>query len=58
MRIGRLMAAIARTLSERGRLVEALQRLSSALARAPDLSLRDELVVVSEIVTRRAPQTP
>lgn len=52
--VGRLSAAIARTLIDRGRLAEALDELAAAVRRVPDLILQDELM---HVMTRLAEES-
>lgn len=52
--VGRLFAAVAQTLIDRGRLSEALLALTAAINRTPDLTLQDEL---ADVMTRMAQQS-
>lgn len=56
--VGRLFAAIAQTLIDRGRLVEALQQLAAAINRIPDLTLLDELADVMAALAQGSAQAP
>jgi tetratricopeptide (TPR) repeat protein len=56
--VGRLFAAVAQTLIDRGRLAEALQAVTAAINRTPDLTLQDELADVMSMLVQRSAQAP
>jgi hypothetical protein len=56
--VGRLFAAVARTLIDRGRFSEALQQLAAAIDRVPDLTLQDELADVMSMLAQQSAQAP
>jgi hypothetical protein len=56
--VGRLFAAVAKTLIDRGRLNEALQELASAVNRVPDVILQDELADVMARLAEQSAQQP
>lgn len=56
--VGRLFAAVARTLIDRGRLAEALEALVGAVNRVSDLVLQDELANVMTRMTEESARKP
>jgi tetratricopeptide (TPR) repeat protein len=56
--VGRLFAAVAKTLIDRGRLNEALRELTAAVNRVPDMTLQDELADVLARLAEQSAQEP